>query len=129
MQLKNRRFQENWITNQRIKRKKSNWIISPLLIWELSRLLMNNVLWMSLSNVSAGNRCCLMVTVPADKIMSYIASFRSDTCRHGISAFPCSTWCWICSVTSSGMLVKTRQKFSLKWVHNFSRLKILEQIF
>ena len=31
---------------------------------------MNNVLWMSSSNVLAGNQCCLIATVPADKILS-----------------------------------------------------------
>ena len=32
-------------------------------------------------------------------------------------------WCCIWSVPSSGRLIETRQKFSLKSVHNFSRLK------
>ena len=102
------------------------------MIWDLFWFLMNNVLWKwwcHWSKILPGNRRCLIVPVSADKMVSHFASFRNDKCRHGISVFPCRTWRWICNVISMGWLVETRQKFSLKWVHDFYWLKAFVQNF
>ena len=85
--------------------------------------------WCHWYKILPGKHRWFIAPVSADKMASQFAGFRNDTRRRGISVFPCRTWCWIWNVISSGWLVETRQKFSLKWVHDFYWLKAFVQNF